>query len=317
MTVRSVIIDYSYESVKYELDQTRKQLKQKEIENQELRKKIFEWKRMALENESLFQTTRQQFEIQEQNLIAQHKSEMDALTTAHVEKMNEVSKTIISLQRSQHEDYDQSSKHIHNLIEDKHKETASKVIYHRQKATNLILNMNDLMTEIETKIHGYIQNDVNTSNINENEQTDSVMTNNNGADDIYYDGHTTVLPESMEKLQPLDRLQSDPDAHSNNYHLHHEQDQQHFQEYTTPAFSSSSSSSFSGSYNSLSISPRSSLSIGSISPQNQRQQPPRLKTKPTMEHLTKVIPNFLLKNTPNKQEQWKMTHRRSFINNVQ
>ncbi|CAO3596465.1 unnamed protein product [Absidia cylindrospora] len=316
MTIRSVFIDHSYESVKFELDQTRKQLKQKEIENQELKKKIFEWKKMALENEAIFQTTRQQYQIQEQNLIAQHKSEMDALTTAHVEKMNDVSKTILSLQRSQHEDYDQSSKYIHDLIEDKHKETASKVIYHRQKATNLILNMNDLMTEIETKIHGYIQNDVNASDTNENEQLYSVATNNNDASDIYYNGHTPVLTESMEKPQSLERLQLDPGAHSDNYHLHHEQDRHHYQEYTIPGFSSSSSSSLSGSYNSLPISPRSSLSIGSISPQTQRQQQPRLKTKPTMEHLTKVIPNFLLKNAPNKQEQWKMAHRRSFINNL-
>jgi hypothetical protein len=52
--------------------------------------------------------------------------------------------------------------------------------------------------------------------------------------------------------------------------------------------------------------------IGTITPPPEICPPPRLKSKPTMEHLSKVIPSFL--KPAGKSEQWKMTGRPSMKN---
>ncbi|KAI8344084.1 hypothetical protein BC941DRAFT_407725 [Chlamydoabsidia padenii] len=202
-------------TVKDMMGHREQQLAQKELENQDLKRKVFEWKKKALEKEALYHTTIKQFQAQEQQLIARHQSEMEALTAIHVEKMNHLSSILLSLQQQS----EQSSFPQQVVIEERE---TPKVIHHRQKATDLILNMNELMSAIEIKIHGYMDDTV-----------DDTM-NASSDDDQMED---SVTPE-----------------------IHH----------------------------------------------------PRLKSKPTLENLTKVIPNFLLK-TSGKSEQWKMTSRQSMI----
>ncbi|SAM00049.1 hypothetical protein [Absidia glauca] len=192
------------------------------LENQDLKRKVLEWKKKALEQEALYHTAVQQHQTHQQHLIAQHESEMEALTAAHVEKVNHLSSMLLSFQ--QQPERESMSHQVHELTEGKHRETATRVIHHRQKATDLIVNMNELMLAIETKIQGYMDDN----------------------DDM----------ETSEEEECYD-----------------------------------------------------SRTMGTITPPPDTCPPPRLKSKPTMEHLSKVIPSFL--KSTGKSEQWKMTGRPS------
>ncbi|KAI8097659.1 uncharacterized protein BX664DRAFT_383909 [Halteromyces radiatus] len=279
-------MDNSKESITTILDQMREALVQKEIENRDLKKRMFEWKKKALENESLYQTTIQQHQFQEQQLIAHHKAQMDALTAAHVEKMNDASRIILSLQAKQNDFNDdsddghplsQSSACHHTVIEAEsmHKESASKVIHHQKKASALILNINEVMTAIETNISDYIESSNSSSPDNGSDDDDDPIDIHRMNDDNCFTPCYSSLSSSSSSLHddtPPTPIFSSP-------RLRQQQQQQQQQQQPSP---------------------------------HHQHSFPQLRSKPTMEHLSKVIPNFFSKPSI-KSDQWKIVNRRSFI----
>jgi hypothetical protein len=132
--------------------------------------------------------------------------------------------------------------------------------------------------------------------MNENGQYSSEITNDNNNYIDHNDQTRYTLDKNQQSLNPL---LPQLDIESIHVPIHEKHNARPF------------STTFYDSYTSSPTSSCSSVSIEPVSaPLHRPQQVPRLKTKPTMEHLTKVIPNFLLKNTPSKPEQWKMTKRR-------
>ncbi|CAO3637282.1 unnamed protein product [Cunninghamella blakesleeana] len=395
-------MNHSKESLILLIEQYKVKISDKEEENRQLRARAYEWKKKALENESLNHTLIHQYEEREKQLLIDHENQMNALTSAHVEKMNDMSNLILKLQeqldqsseqqqQQQQQDhylyhhqqlssaasslsssYTDSSNNISkHIMEDIHiPSTNPKVIHHQHKATDLILNMNDLMVDIETRINDYIainrinhvEDDDENNNISDYFET---STSSEESEDEENDHHhytydqdenrnlpsiklkNTTLSSATSFISPSSTLSLSQQQHQNNYPINNQSNQQyqhsdynnnpnndiyhHFNDGNDDdddldSHSSSSihrypttnptATAITTSNHLYKKKNRSSFSFfsnsSSLQQQQQQKQPtPTLHSKPTMEHLSKVIPNFLKK--PIKSEQWKISHRHSFI----
>ncbi|KAI8073831.1 hypothetical protein BC940DRAFT_289320 [Gongronella butleri] len=91
---------HTYDTLNKALEQLKTALAQKEAENDALRAKVYEWKKRALAQEALNQQQIESHRERELQLIADHQAHIDALTSAHVDKMNSLSDNIICLQNA-------------------------------------------------------------------------------------------------------------------------------------------------------------------------------------------------------------------------
>ncbi|KAI9305980.1 hypothetical protein BJ944DRAFT_229908 [Cunninghamella echinulata] len=389
-------INHSKESLILLIEQINIKLAEKEEENRHLRARAYDWKKKYLENESIYQSLIKQYEEREKQILADHENQMNALTTAHVEKMNDMSALILKLQEQlnhqshfydhhsissspySHNDSDNLNNIAHN-IEDIHILTDPMTIHHRDKATDLILNMNDLMIDIETRINDYIA----VNHLNEEDSSDEFETSTSSEEEGEESSHVYDIEEeniiypvklrplslssaTSSILPPLPLLQQQHvlekeeekgkdiaiDKHRYSYHSSNNNN------HSNPSSNNNHNSHNNNSINNMNTNinnninddnddvhsytssihrypstnelykkkNRSSFSLFSSQHHHQQQQQqqqqqqkqqqqqsnPILHSKPTLENLSKVIPNFLLKKQT-KSEQWKISHRHSFI----
>ncbi|KAI7870835.1 hypothetical protein BDF14DRAFT_1419024 [Spinellus fusiger] len=141
-----------------EIEVLQKIVEHKDSDIKSLKEVALDWKRKANEYKSFYEETLEEMHNQEKLLVKRHTAEIDILTKLHVEKMDKAIAKILSLEQKTTRSTVQDSLFLEigsieeacKAAEDASRAATESVLYTRQKADDLVLNIN--VSVIDTKV---------------------------------------------------------------------------------------------------------------------------------------------------------------------
>ncbi|ORX52478.1 hypothetical protein DM01DRAFT_1336852 [Hesseltinella vesiculosa] len=248
-------MNHSYDTLMTALDQLKTALAHKESENQDLKLKVLEWKKRAMRQEAQFTIELDQWRERELQLLAEHQAHVEALTKAHVDKMDSLSENIICLQNV----YEAQLATNNHEVPSPGPSIPTVANQKSQKATQLIGSMNGMLRDMTSKLEGCLQqqHENRYSYHSEVSSTPPLMS----PEPVLYDDDDDRGMDSDDLVSDEEPAVNDDERPPRKAALY----DQVPVAYSTPVLN-------------IDVSPV-----------------PRLKSKRTMEHLNKVIPTFLKK----------------------